>query len=128
MKGGRMNLRMKELRLKAGFKTQEELAERIGETKRRVGAWERKETQITLADAVRLCDALECSPNDLCGWYEDHPKEQGLTCDESSMLADYRACTPEWRRNIRMTAIAAHRESFRESERPSSDAVDADGA
>ena len=95
-----MNLRMKELRLKAGFRSQDDLAAQIGETKRKVGAWERQETQITLADAMRLCDALGCTPNDLCGWYEDHPRESGTTRDESLMLADYRACTPDRRRMI----------------------------
>ena len=123
-----MNFNLRRFREAANF-TQQELADKIGKSFRTVQSWERGVSYPNAKSLCDLCNLFGVDPDTLLGWEgrlrEDAPPP---TPDESGLLADYRACTPEWRRNIRMTAIAAHRESFRESERPSSDAVAADGA
>lgn len=117
-----MSLLLKDLRKHSGM-TQEDLAKLIGQSKRVVGAWEREETQITLTDAVSVCRALHCTPNDLCGWYIDHPEDAPrdasppLAPDEDSVVEGYRACTPEWKRNIRMNVEAAKAASLNVPER-----------
>lgn len=73
-----MKLRLRELR-KDKKLSQSEVAEMVGVTVRVVGGWERQDTQITLEDAVAVSKALGCTPNDLCGWYDEHPKTSGET-------------------------------------------------
>ena len=58
---------LKELRKKAGFKTQKEIADRLGMKERRYATLERKEVALTLEDAVAISLVLGCTPNDLCG-------------------------------------------------------------
>lgn len=74
-------LRLREIR-KAKQLTQDELASKIGTTKRIVGSWEREEAAMSLSDAVDCAKALGCTPNDLCGW------------DEGASAADV-ACRPD---------------------------------
>ena len=62
-------LRLREIR-KAKQLTQDDLASKIGTTKRIVGSWEREEAAMSLSDAVDCAKALGCTPNDLCGWDE----------------------------------------------------------
>ena len=102
-----MNLQLKRLRKQNGNLTQEQLAQALGTTKRVVGSWERGETQITLEDAIEVCRVLNCTPNDLCGWYIDNPQDAlvakadapaGLSRDETALISDYRSCTPERKR------------------------------
>lgn len=100
-----MNLQLKQLRKQNGNLTQEQLAQALGTTKRVVGSWERGETQITLEDAIEACRVLNCTPNDLCGWYIDNPQDApaenadfGLSYEESAIISDYRSCTPERKR------------------------------
>ena len=113
-------LQLKELRKRAGFKTQEEIANYLGIKPRRYQTWERGEVALTLEDAYMLCTALKCTPNDLCGWYLDHPRDesgQTLTIEESEIVNCYRDSTPQWRQNIAMTARAAAGESKEAAER-----------
>lgn len=55
-----MELRIKEIRKAEGL-TQQELAERVGVTRRIVGSWESGKTPIHLDDAERVSSALGCS-------------------------------------------------------------------
>ena len=113
-----MNLRLKELRKAVGM-SQTELAEKVGVNIRTIGAWERGETIMNVEQAWDCAVALGCTPNDLCGWYETHPREEGpgLAADEADVISCYRASTPQWRRNIAMCARAAAGESKNEAER-----------
>lgn len=107
-------LQLKELRRRAGFKTQREIADRLGIKERKYATWEREEVALTLEDAYNLAIVLGCTPNDLCGWYEDHPREDSgerLTSEEREIVGCYRESTPQWRQNISMTARAAAGES-----------------
>lgn len=91
-------LRLKEIRQEKGL-NQGELADMIpGITLRKISSWEIGESKLKLEDACKLCDALGCTPNDLCGWYIDHPREpEALPPDEAALMENYRACTPEQR-------------------------------
>lgn len=120
-----MKLLLKELRKQKGI-TQEELAKGVGQSKRVVGSWERLETQISLDDACRVCDALGCTPNDLCGWYIDHPEDRPAPPGDAAPFADpyqaelhecYEASTPEGRSVILGTARGQRELSLKASER-----------
>lgn len=107
-------LQLKELRRRAGFKTQKEIADKLGIKERKYATWEREEVALTLEDAYNLAIVLGCTPNDLCGWYFDHPREETgerLSTEEREVVECYRKCTPQWRQNIAMTARAAAGES-----------------
>lgn len=108
-------LRLRELLEEKGM-TQKALAAKVGNTERVVGTWVRCEKPISLEDAYLVCLALDCTPNDLCGWYIDHPQDQNgqpLTSEENEIVDCYRDCTPQWKQNIAMTARAAAGESKR---------------
>lgn len=108
-----MKLSIRNMRKKAGL-TQTDLAEAIGVNLSTVGNWERL---VTCPDAEQVWNcavALGCTPNDILGWYEDHPREDNgerLTSEEREIVGCYRESTPQWRQNIAMTARAAAGES-----------------
>lgn len=116
-----MNIRIKEMRKKMHI-SQTALAEKLGVSLRTVGSWERCET-IPDAEQIWNCAiALNCTPNDLLGWYDDHPEDlprchaPTLTADEAEVLGNYRECTPEWKRTVAMNALAAKGESLKIAE------------
>ena len=117
-----MQLRLKELRKQAGL-TQQELCDATEIKLGTLRTWEQGTASIKLDDACRICRALHCTPNDLCGWYIDHPEDAPrdasppLAPDEDSVVEGYRACTPEWKRNIRMNVEAAKAASLNVPER-----------
>ncbi len=108
-----MKLNIRNMRKKAGL-TQTDLAEAIGVNLSTVGNWERL---VTCPDAEQVWNcavALGCTPNDILGWYEDHPREgsgERLTSEEREIVGCYRESTPQWQQNIAMTARAAAGES-----------------
>lgn len=61
--------------------TQAEMAKSLGMNLSTYRTWEQGVTRITLENAVRCCEALGCTPNDLCNWYEDHPAVPGTWSD-----------------------------------------------
>ena len=98
-------LHLKELRKKAGFKTQGEIAAHLGRKERKYASWEREEVALTLEDAYMLAMALGCTPNDLCGWPQG--KNEGHTFNdafEQELLDCYRSCTPRRQDRILDTA------------------------
>lgn len=52
-------------------KTQIEIAEYLGVSNRTVSAWERGTRELRADAIIKLCDFLECTPNDLLGYGED---------------------------------------------------------
>lgn len=79
-------LKLKEYRKLRGFKKQEDFAEVIGMKPRRYGAIERGETALTLEEACTLAEYLGCSPNDLCGWYDDHPEDVHFSDGDQALV------------------------------------------
>lgn len=115
-------LHLKELRKKAGFKTQGEIAAHLGIKERKYASWEREEVALTLEDAFMLSIALGCTPNDLCGWPEG--KNEGRTFNdafEQELLECYRSCTPRRKDRILDTARDAAGMSKEATERASSE-------
>lgn len=110
-------LQLKELRKKAGFKTQEDIADYLGMKLRKYQTWERGEVALTLEDAYMLCVALKCTPNDLCGWPKGlNDDSEPLTSEEMEIVDCYRESSPQWQQNIAMTARAAAGESKKKAE------------
>lgn len=55
---------------------------------------------MSLEDACRVCDALGCIPNDLCGWYDEYPEDRPsafVTRDETALIDNYRVSPPDVR-------------------------------
>lgn len=107
-----MELQLKSLR-RAQKITQKGLAETLGLDLKTIGNWESGRTTIKLDDACRVCDALGCTPNDLCGWYLDHPGDRPAPPGEAATFQDpyqaelnacYEASTAEGRSVILGTA------------------------
>ena len=102
-------IRIKEIR-KARRLTQADLAKSVGATERVIGAWERGETAITLEDAYTVAVALDCTPNDLCGWPRSADPAPALSDGESELLDRWRACSDAGRGTVlavaRSTAAA----------------------
>lgn len=110
-------LQLKELRKKAGFKTQEDIADYLGMKLRKYQTWERGEVALTLEDAYMLCVALKCTPNDLCGWPKGlNDDSEPITSEEMEIVDCYRESSPQWQQNIAMTARAAAGESKKKAE------------
>lgn len=98
-----MKMRIADFRKKADI-SQRKLAELTGKSFRTIQKWENGETFPPADDLCALCDLFGTDPNTMVGWYEDHPEDMpaeappGLTANESRVLSDYRACTPERKR------------------------------
>ncbi len=110
-------LMLREIR-KSKKMTQGELAQAVGVSERTVGGWERGETGLPLDYAMAVSEALGCTPNDLCGWYVEHPDDASpdLSPDEAELLGNYRGSAPRWKSNLSMTARAAAGDSNDETQ------------
>lgn len=114
-----MRLTLKRVREEKGF-TQGQIADALGMKISTYRTWEQGTVKLTLENACKISFVLGCTPNDLCGWYDSHPREPescGLTSEESEIVWCYRESTPQWRQNISMTARAAAGESKEIAER-----------
>lgn len=108
-----MRLTLKRVREEKGF-TQGQIADALGMKISTYRTWEQGTVKLTLENACKISLVLGCTPNDLCGWYDSHPREPescGLTSEEREIVGCYRESTPQWRQNIAMTARAAAGES-----------------
>ena len=119
-----MQLKLKELRNAAGI-SQSELAKRAGVKLPTLRTWEQGTSSIKLDDACRICNVLNCSPNDLAGWYDEHPREgfaPAIREDEETLLNNYRASDATNRASISIiaanSAAAAKRERTRQQRPP----------
>lgn len=81
-----MELRLKELRKKAGY-TQKQLAEALGADLKTVGNWERGKTIMSIEQIWNCALLLDCSPNDICGWPSEK-KSHGFEDDNQKSLND----------------------------------------
>lgn len=103
-------LDLKKCRVNAGFKTQSDAANALGMKKRRYASLERGEVQLTLEDAYMISGVFRCTPNDICGWYIDHPQDRpkaNLPPDVAELSDCYRRCT----RDRRMSLLNLARDS-----------------
>lgn len=93
-----MKLMLKAVRKKSHI-SQTELANAIGVSLRTVGAWEREENMPNAEQIWNCAVALGTTPNDLLGWYEEHPRDAAGDADPAheELARCYDACTPERR-------------------------------
>ena len=86
-----MNLCLKQIRKENGI-SQGDLAKCLGVDIKTVGNWERGRT-IPDAEQVWNCAvALDCTPNDLCGWYTDHPEDRPVPLKPDSLASELVSC------------------------------------
>ena len=92
-----MNLRLKERRESLGL-TQQELAKKVGKSFRTIQSWERGESYPNAEFVVVLCRIFDIDPNELLGWYIDHPEDRPAPPGDpgaAELVGCYRSCTPE---------------------------------
>lgn len=110
-----MRLRLTEIRENRRL-AQSEIAKIAGVSSKTEWNWEQGKSFPNAAQLWDIAVALDCTPNDLLGWYDDHPRESAqepLPPEEAELMRNYRSCTPQWRANISMTARAAAGEARR---------------
>ncbi len=112
-----MNFKL-ELFRKANGMTQKELAMAIHKSIGTIQSWENGTSYPNAESLVALCNLFNVDANTLLGWYDTHPREDTppLAADESELLDTYRLCTPEWKRNVQMTALSAKGASLTRAE------------
>lgn len=76
-----MNLMLKKMREAKGL-TQQEVADELGIKVATYRTWEQASVKITLENTCRCALILGCSPNDISGWYEEHPRD-ALPADDA---------------------------------------------
>lgn len=108
-----MELAIKEMKKKLHL-SQAEFAEAVGVTMRTVGSWERGESFPNAEQVWNCALALGCSPNDVLSWDESDRNQESLSDDERQIVDNYRDSSPQWQKNIAMTAKAAASESRKE--------------
>ena len=65
-----MEFQLMNLRKAAGFKSRKKFGAAIGESERRIKSWETFETRISLEDACKVADFLDCSLDELAGRWD----------------------------------------------------------
>lgn len=61
------------LRKRAGYSNRDTFAEKIGVNKHTYRSWESGAAAMNAEQICMCAAALDCTPNDIVGWYEDHP-------------------------------------------------------
>lgn len=103
-----MRLRLAELRSHTQL-SQEDVANIAGVSAKTEWNWEKGKSYPNVAQAWLICEALGCTMNDLCGWYDEHPQDRPraspLGPDEEALLGNYRLCSPERRRRAAQAVL-----------------------
>ena len=100
-----MNLKLKQARKENGY-SQANLAEALGVDIKTVGNWERGKTLPDIEQLWKCAKALHTDPNDLLGWYEEHPEDRPTAPAgaEGELITCYRQSTEKRRSKILETA------------------------
>ena len=70
-----MELQLRAMRKKAAL-SQQELADVLGVDVKTIGNWERGSTMMSIEQVWNCAVALDSTPNDICGWYLEHPNDE----------------------------------------------------
>ena len=89
-----MELRLRELRKKAGYGSAKAFAEAIGMSENTYRSYENGTRNLYMDVAMELCDALGCSPDDLIGRTDAHAYKYTLTSEEKKLVDVYRSSSP----------------------------------
>lgn len=100
-----MNLRLRERREALGL-NQKELAQKVGKSFRTIQSWEREESYPNAELVGALCEVFNTDPNDLLGWYEEHPEDRPTAPAgaEGELITCYRRSTEKRHSKILETA------------------------
>ena len=91
-----MQLQLKSVRKENGI-SQSELAKRLGIDIKTIGNWERGKSLPNIEQIWNCAVALGSTPNDLMGWYIDHPQEavQHMDPEHAELVGYYDQCTDD---------------------------------
>lgn len=97
-------LLLKQIRKDRGL-TQRDVAEKANVSLGTYRTWEQGTSGMSLEMACRIAVVLGCTPNDICGWYIDHPEDRPAPPGEadseaSELVRAYRSCTPERKESL----------------------------
>ena len=101
-----MNLKIRQYRESRGL-TQREFAKAIKKSVGTIQSWEREDSYPNADMLWRLCEFFGTDPNDLMGWWDEHPQETPpvLTQDETVLVDRFRKCTPGGQATVFATAL-----------------------
>lgn len=112
-----MNLKLRKYRESLNM-TQADLAKKIGKSFRTIQSWERGESYPNTEAIWSLCEVFNTDPNDFLGWYDEHPREDGIpiSLKEAEILSCYRNSSPDDQRYIERSAQMASGDTKKESQ------------
>lgn len=122
-----MNLKLKQARKENGY-SQADLADALNVDIKTVGNWERGKTLPDIEQLWKCAKALNTDPNDLLGWYEEHPEDRPAAPAgaEGELIACYRQSTEKRRSKILETARDQAELSQNQAAAPEIEGLEAD--
>ncbi len=100
-----MNIQLMKLRKAAGYSNRDEFAKKIGVNKYTYRSWESGSAMMNAEQVWNCAVALGCTPNDILGWYETHPREESFSDTyEQELMNCYRSSTVDRKERILDTA------------------------
>ena len=94
-------IQLKEMRQRAGYKTQKEAAKAFGVSPTRWNSWENEVNDMGLDTAISICDFLGCTLDELAGRVVP-----SLPDDERELISRYRGADPRGKEAI--NSVARH--------------------
>lgn len=122
-----MNLKLKQARKENGY-SQADLANALNVDIKTVGNWERGKTLPDIEQLWKCAKALNTDPNDLLGWYEEHPEDRPTAPAgaEGELIVCYRQSTEKRRSKILETARDQAELSQNQAAAPEIEGLEAD--
>ena len=122
-----MNLRLRERREALGL-NQKELAQKVGKSIRTIHSWEPEESYPNAELVGVLCEVFNTDPNELLGWYEEHPEDRPTAPAgaEGELITCYRQSTEKRRSKILETARDQAELSQNQAAAPEIEGLEAD--
>lgn len=100
-----MNIQLMKLRKLAGYSNRDDFAHKIGVNKYTYRSWESGAAMMNADQLWNCAVALNCTPNDILGWYENHPNDNVIDDPiERELVECYRASTKDRQDRILDTA------------------------
>lgn len=122
-----MNLKLKQARKENGY-SQADLANALNVDIKTVGNWERGKTLPDIEQLWKCAKALNTDPNELLGWYEEHPEDRPTAPAgaEGELIVCYRQSTEKRRSKILETARDQAELSQNQAAAPEIEGLEAD--
>lgn len=78
-----MHIRLMELRKAAGYRNRDEFAAKLGVNKYTYRSWESGAAMMNAEQVWARAVALGTDPNEVLGWYEEHPRASSAPPDDA---------------------------------------------